>query len=91
MSSPSFIEHFEEVRVESARRLQAQTAKNLHALGVDDKTIQAILRHEDVGTTQKSYILTLPETVTQAMARVGRKLGPCAAPVWQIRASTMVN
>jgi len=27
-------------------------ATNLHALGVDDKTIQAILRHSNIGNTQ---------------------------------------
>jgi site-specific recombinase XerD len=34
-------------------------ATNLHELGVPDKVIQAILRHEDVKTTQKSYIKTM--------------------------------
>lgn len=42
----------------------------LHARGVDDKTIQAILRHENVSTTQKSYIKTIPESVRNAMAVV---------------------
>lgn len=42
----------------------------LHAQGIDDKTIQAILRHENVATTQKSYIKTIPESVRNAMAAV---------------------
>jgi integrase len=36
-------------------------ATNLHKLGVPDKVIQAILRHEDVSTTQRSYIKTVPK------------------------------
>ena len=42
----------------------------LHAQGIDDKTIQAILRHENVSTTQKSYIKTVPVSVRNAMAAV---------------------
>lgn len=42
----------------------------LHAQGIDDKTIQAILRHENVSTTQKSYIKTVPESVRNAMVAV---------------------
>jgi integrase len=45
-------------------------ATNLHALGVDDKTIQAILRHEDVSTTQRSYIKAPPRIVTDAMKQL---------------------
>jgi integrase len=41
-------------------------ATNLHGLGVPDKVIQAILRHEDVSTTQRSYIKTAPKVVTNA-------------------------
>jgi len=39
----------------------------LHAQGVDDKTIQAILRHENVSVTQKCYVKTVPESVRKAM------------------------
>jgi integrase len=66
-------------------------ATNLHSLGVDDKTIQAILRHEDVATTQRSYIITPTSTTIDAMAKLEAKIGPCVAEVWQIRASGMVN
>ena len=42
-------------------------ATNLHDLGVDDKTIQAILRHSDVSVTQRCYIKTLPPQTVAAM------------------------
>ncbi len=66
-------------------------ATNLHGLGVDDKTIQAILRHEDVSTTQRSYINTPSSIVTDAMAKLEAKISPCVANVWQIGASKMLN
>ncbi|HLM80709.1 MAG TPA: hypothetical protein VK302_08755 [Terriglobales bacterium] len=42
-------------------------ATNLKRLGVPDTVIQAILRHEDVSTTQRFYIKTVREDVTSAM------------------------
>ena len=45
-------------------------ATNLHELGVPDKVIQAILRHEDVSTTQRVYIKTVPQVVTDAMSQL---------------------
>jgi hypothetical protein len=42
-------------------------ATNLHALGVDDKTVQAIPRHEDVRSTQRSYVKTRSQIVTDAI------------------------
>jgi integrase len=42
-------------------------ATNLHDLGVDDKTIQAILRHSNVAVTQNSYIKSLPKQSIAAM------------------------
>ena len=42
-------------------------ATNLHDLGVDDKTIQAILRHSNVSVTQKCYIKSLPKQTKAAM------------------------
>jgi integrase len=39
----------------------------LHAKGVQDKAIQAILRHSSVAVTQTSYIKTLPESFVEAM------------------------
>jgi len=58
-------------------------ATNLHELGVPDKVIQAILRHEDVSTTQRSYIKTVPEVVTNAMKQLEAKIA-CAADVQQV-------
>jgi integrase len=45
-------------------------ATYLHAQGVDDKTIQAILRHENVSITQQCYVKTVPESVRKAMETV---------------------
>jgi len=58
-------------------------ATNLHELGIPDKVIQAILRHEDVTTTQRSYIRTVPSIVTEAMRRLEEKVA-CAADVQQV-------
>lgn len=49
-------------------------ATNLHALGVDDKTIQRILRHSNVSITQKCYIKTMPAQVTEAMTQFGAEV-----------------
>jgi integrase len=45
-------------------------ATNLHDLGVDDLTIQRILRHGDVATTRRCYIKTLPEQSVVAMKKL---------------------
>jgi hypothetical protein len=45
---------------------------------VPDKVIQAILRHEDVSTTQRSYIKTVPRVVTEAMKRLEEKIAQCS-------------
>ena len=45
-------------------------ATNLHELGVPDIVIQATLRHEDIRTTQRSHIKTVPQVVTAAMKRL---------------------
>jgi integrase len=49
-------------------------ATNLHAIGVDDLTIQRILRHSNVQVTQQSYIKTLPRQVTDAMDQLSAKV-----------------
>jgi len=41
---------------------------NLNHLGVEDKAIQAILRHENVATTQKYYIEPVSADSVRAMA-----------------------
>jgi len=45
-------------------------ATNLHRLGVPEKTIQAILRHANVSTTQTCYIKTAPEDARAAMNKL---------------------
>ncbi len=52
-------------------------ATNLHALGVDDKTIQAILRHSNVGLTMNIYVKSLGESQVSAMDVLSEKLGTC--------------
>jgi integrase len=47
-------------------------ATNLHALGVDDKTSQAILRHSNVGLTMNVY-----ESQVTKMDTLSEKLGTC--------------
>jgi integrase len=50
-------------------------ATNLHALAVDDLTIQWIMRHSNVATRQKCYIKTLPEQSVAGMHRLELALG----------------
>ncbi len=52
-------------------------ATNLHALGVDDKTIQAILRHTNVGLTMNVYVKSVGESQVNAMDTLSAKLGTC--------------
>jgi integrase len=42
-------------------------ATNLHALGVEDKTIQAILRHSTLALTMNVYVKTAGESQTNAL------------------------
>jgi integrase len=59
-------------------------ATNLHDLGIDDKTIQLILRHSDVSVTQRSYIKGLPTQVTAAMLRLESAITQRATNVRQV-------
>jgi hypothetical protein len=45
-------------------------ATNLHDLGIDDLTIQRILRHSNVSVTQRHYIKSLPAQSIAAMKRL---------------------
>ncbi len=45
-------------------------ASNLHELGVDDKTIQRILRHSNVAVTQAHYIKSRDKQVSAAMEKL---------------------
>lgn len=49
-------------------------ATNLHTLGVEDKDVQAILRHADVAVTQRSYIRVEEAIKTRAMNRLSKVL-----------------
>jgi integrase len=57
---------------------------------VPDKVIQAILRHEDVSTTQRSYIKTVPKVVTDAMKQLKSKIAR-AADVQQVSVNCSVS
>jgi len=52
-------------------------ATNLHALGVDDKTIQEILRHSNIGITQNIYIKSVSESQVSAMDSLSEKFATC--------------
>jgi integrase len=52
-------------------------ATNLHQLGVADKTIQAIVRHSNVGLTMNIYVKTVAESQVTAMDALSEKLGIC--------------
>ncbi|MFZ3339452.1 MAG: hypothetical protein WA213_01120 [Terriglobales bacterium] len=63
---------------------------NLKRLGVPDTVNQAILRHEDVRTTQRFYIKTVREDVTAAMKQLEARIA-CTAVVQQKPPSNLVN
>ena len=71
------------LRSSSATGFSQGLAMNLHELGIPDKVIQAILRHEDVKTTQRSYIKAVPSVVTEAMRRLEQRIA-CAAGFGQL-------
>lgn len=56
-------------------------ATNLHDLGIDDQTIQKILRHSNVRVTQDAYIRTLSHQTVDAMAQLETAI--CEASVKQ--------
>ena len=58
-------------------------ATNLKDLSVPDTTIQAILRHGDVSTTQRFYIKTAPKMAHEAMLKLEERIG-CTPPVHQV-------
>jgi len=45
-------------------------ATNLPDAGVDDLTIQRVLRHSDPSATRRSYIKRLPQQATDAMSKM---------------------
>ena len=46
----------------------------LHHLGVDDKTIQSILRHEDITNTQNLYVKGISEDARRAMDKLDQQI-----------------
>jgi len=60
-----------------------RSVHTLSFLRVPDTTIQAILRHESVSTTQRFYIKTAREDAMDAMKKFEEKLA-CAAVVQQM-------
>ncbi len=54
-------------------------ASNLHSAGVQDKIIQAILRHSNVSVTQQCYIKTANEDSVRAMESLDVILRPMCA------------
>lgn len=46
-------------------------ATNLQAIGIDDKTIQAILRHNNVGLTMNVYVKSVTQSQVNAMYSLG--------------------
>jgi len=50
---------------------------NLHALGVDDKTIQAILWHSNIALTMNVYVKSVSQSQESAMDELSQKLGTC--------------
>lgn len=52
-------------------------ATNLHALGVDDKTIQAILRHSNIGLTMNVYVKSVSESQMSAMNALSQNFETC--------------
>jgi integrase len=49
-------------------------ATNLHSLRVDDKTIQAILRHSNIGLTMNVYVKSVAVSGVNAMDLLGAEL-----------------
>jgi integrase len=54
-------------------------ATNLHALGVDDKTIQAILRHSNIGLTMNVYVKSVGHSQTAALDSLSDKFDGTSA------------
>ncbi len=59
--------------------LRRGLATNLHDAGVNDLTIQRILRHSDVSATRRAYIKRLPQQATDAMEKIQRAMDKAAA------------
>ena len=71
-------------------KFETKTHEDEDDPGVPDTVIQAILRHTDVGTTQRFYIKTVREDVKDAMKQLERKIHR-AAVVQQPDSTGLVN
>lgn len=58
-------------------------ATNLKDLGVDDKAIQRILRHQDVSTTQRFYIKTASRAARNPRKPAAKIACSPVVPTWQ--------
>jgi integrase len=66
-------------------------ATNLHRLGVNDKTIQAILRHSNIATTQNIYIKTVSSESAAATKLLETALCANSAPTATPSQDVVVN
>jgi hypothetical protein len=66
-------------------------ATNLKELGIDDLVIQRLLRHGDVGTTQKSYIKVRNMRVEDAMHQLAQAFEACTDSVQLPEQPKLVN
>jgi integrase len=66
-------------------------ATSLKEPGIDDLVIQRILRHGDVGTTQKSYIKVRNVKVEDAMRQLAQAFEACTGSVQFREQSKLVN
>ena len=66
-------------------------ASNLYCLGVNDKTIQAILRHSNVATTMDIYVKTVSADSAAAMTLLESALCANCAPSATPSESHVVN
>lgn len=55
-------------------------ATNLHGVGVEDREIQAILRHSNIAVTQACYVKALPKQTRAAMNLFGEQIDPTLLP-----------
>ena len=63
------------------RAFRRGLATNLHRLGVNDKTIQAIQRHSNVATTMNIYVKTVSDDSAAAMKLLETALCANCAPL----------
>jgi len=70
---------------------QAASRNDPARQGVDDVTIQGVLRHSDVSVTRRSYIKALPSQHVAAINALENALCPNVFPSGPVDASATVN